>query len=69
MIAFTIIITAIIAAAYFAVANRKDYPGFSSKARAKAWRGELKKSDISDMEKSIELDTQEKKKTTIKVTV
>lgn len=53
ILALTFAILAIIGVLAYASMNRKEYSGFSSTARRKAWNGELSKSDISDMEKSI----------------
>lgn len=39
--------------------KKKMYPGFSSKATQKAWRGELPKDTIRDLEKSIAQQAEE----------
>lgn len=64
MIILSIVALVFVLIALVWAAHRKanNYPGFSSKARAAAWSGEMKSSDVRDMVKSIEIDAQNKAK-------
>ncbi len=47
--------------AFIALKSKRDYNGFASTTRAKAWKGELKHSDIRELEQSIEQDALNKR--------